>query len=716
MIEKVYGKSKNPTAIQSLMEQLDSMTLSGTLYIGYPILASADETILIEALLITDQTGLVVFATPESPSTPRTPEEWDKVREQQDRLYFVLYYNLGKHSNLRKGRELGIPINVVTFFPVDLEIPEDLDIKVASPTSLQSVLTNCEPCNSNYLRALQAALQRVTTIKPVKKRALVSRNGSKGSILKAIEREIANLDKWQKIAAIESPEGPQRIRGLAGSGKTIVLALKASYLHAHNPDWNIILTFHTRSLYQQLIDLVRRFSYEHSNDEPNFEKLRIMHSWGSSQKQGVYAEMAVQLGTTPRDFLFAKSAYGITNAFNGVCDELLSVAKQQASKPLYDAVLIDEAQDLPSSFFRLIYEFTKDPKRIVWAYDELQNLSSFSMPAISDMFGFDAIGNQRVKLANSPGQPREDVILPVCYRNTPWALTLAHAIGLGIYRQGGLVQHFDEPSLWTEIGYELVSGKLEPGQRALLRRKRESYPNYFEEYLSAEDAVTCNVFADEIEQVEWLANNILKNFAADELEADDILVILPDPITAKGKANFVMEALNRKNISSHLAGVTTSQDEIFTSGSVAISNIYRAKGNEAPMVYILNCQHCFEGYELIKVRNILFTAITRSRAWIRLCGFGPAMELFKAEVELVRNNKFNLDFQIPTAEQLKKMSMIHRDRTEGERARIDQGVKGLKQFIKLLKDGEMAIENLPADMQNDIRNYLRIQEESGNDY
>jgi Resolvase, N terminal domain len=42
--------------------------------------------------------------------------------------------------------------------------------------------------------------------------------------MKIIEREIANLDRWQKRAAIETPKGPQRIRGLACSGKTIVLA------------------------------------------------------------------------------------------------------------------------------------------------------------------------------------------------------------------------------------------------------------------------------------------------------------------------------------------------------------------------------------------------------------------------------------------------------------------------------------------------------------
>mgnify|MGYP000671285191 CR=1 FL=1 len=49
--------------------------------------------------------------------------------------------------------------------------------------------------------------------------------------LKAIEDQISCLDKYQSKAVIETVEGVQRIRGLAGSGKTIVLALKVAYLY-----------------------------------------------------------------------------------------------------------------------------------------------------------------------------------------------------------------------------------------------------------------------------------------------------------------------------------------------------------------------------------------------------------------------------------------------------------------------------------------------------
>jgi len=94
-------------------------------------------------------------------------------------------------------------------------------------------------------------------------------------------------------------------------------------------------------------------------------KSPVMHSWGGSDRDGVYSELANRVGMTPRDFLAATNQFGRRNAFGGSCRELLVAVEQQKVQPLYDAVLIDEAQDLPEAFFRLVYHFAKDPKRII---------------------------------------------------------------------------------------------------------------------------------------------------------------------------------------------------------------------------------------------------------------------------------------------------------------------------------------------------------------
>src|SRR5262249_51434743 len=252
------------------------------------------------------------------------------------------------------------------------------------------------PLDERFLKPLEAAVQRVTTIKPAKKRANAMSSDSRGTVLRQIEREIANLDRWQKRAAIESSDGPQRIRGLAGSGKTIVLAQKAAYFHAQYPDWIIAVTFQTRSLFQQFKDLIRRFSFEHINDEPDWTKLRVLHAWGSSDRDGVYTEIASGAGLVRRDFNYGQAMFGRDDAFSGVCAEILSATANMKVVPIYDAVLIDEAQDLPPSFFQLVYRFTHAPKRIVWAYDELQKLSESGMPSTDELFGKDESHRPRV--------------------------------------------------------------------------------------------------------------------------------------------------------------------------------------------------------------------------------------------------------------------------------------------------------------------------------
>ena len=125
--------------------------------------------------------------------------------------------------------------------------------------------------------------------------------------------------------------------------------------------------------------------------------------------------------------------------------------------PQYDAILVDEAQDFSPSFLRLCYEMLQPPKRLVYAYDELQNLRSQSLPSPEEIFGLAEDGTPKVRFKPfEEGQPQQDIILEKCYRNSRPALVTAHALGFGIYRnppapkESGIVQMFDQSSLWHD--------------------------------------------------------------------------------------------------------------------------------------------------------------------------------------------------------------------------------------------------------------------------
>lgn len=701
-LDIVYGDSRNRSATDSLAQSLSEALDQGTLYLGYPVLASADEQVEIDGLLVTRDHGLVAFLLA---GMPQSSDDWPDLIEAQDRLFGVLESNLGRHEGLRVRRKLAVNVETVTVFPSSIVAPEGAEGHYARIDEVAGIVESLPGVSDEVERALHAALQRVTTIKPAKKRSDVKSATSRGAKMKVIERGIANLDEWQKKAAIETPEGPQRIRGLAGSGKTVVLALKAAYLHSRHPRWRIAMTFASRALYQQIDDLTTRFSFEYSNDKPDPEHLQILHTWGSYSKPGVYSAIAASMGVTPRDFNYAQAIHGRDDAFKGVCRELLDIAERGEFKPIFDVLLIDEAQDLPPEFFQLVYRFTK--KRVVWGYDELQRLSEAAMPTTDELFGTGARGESLVILQNRDKEPREDIVLPICYRNTPWALATAHALGFGIYREGGLIQHFDDPLMWGDIGYKLNHGQLASGEYVDLERKGDSYPKYFPQLLDPEDAVLLQSFEDELSHDRWIAQQIKTNLTTDELEHDDILIVLPDAYSSKSRAQRLTRTLKQFDIDSHLVGVGSSVDEVFRKGSVALAHIYRAKGNEAPMVYVIDAQQAAATFNAVTRRNTLFTAITRSRAWVRITGFGDGMDVIRKEVQQVRNADFKLRFNIPTPPELAALRRVNRDRSGTDEASIKRATAGLQTFVDAYEDQKIDFYDLPAPLRTRLAKQLR---------
>lgn len=706
MLDITYGDTKNSGIVAALVKALEATELTGDLFIGYPVLGSVDGRIEVDALLVTQQHGLVAIDLKSASFHSFDDNNADQLIARQDDIYVSLENKLKAYSSLRAGRHLAFDINVVSVLP-DVQGDHERDGHyIATADSLVEIIDDFDGIDTDLHKALNAALQHTATIRPKKRRAQVAQPDSRGATMRHIEAAIANMDAWQKKAAIEFPEGPQRIRGLAGSGKTIVLAQKAAILHAKFPDWDIAVTFQTRSLYQQFRNLIDRFYRELTLDDPDWDRLSVLHAWGSVASEGLYYEVARSIGHPVKDFSYAKARYGYDRAFEGICAELLQDLGKRGNAKEYDVVLIDEAQDFPQPFFEIVYHATKEPHRIVWAYDELQNLGDYTMPPASELFGSRDDGKPRVELANEEDAPQQDIVLPICYRNTRWALTMAHGTGFGVYREKGLVQFFDAPELWDDIGYRFLKGKPRGGVDVSVERKPNSSPAYFDERLSAADAVRIEQFASAERQYKWVADQIRINIEQDELDPDDIMVVFCSPMTIRADSASMARALARVSINSHVPGVTSSRDEIFQQNSVALTGIYRAKGNEAPLVYVVNADYCYDGFELSKRRNILFTAMTRSRAWVRVCGVGSRMERLASEAKRVIDNDYRLNFKYPTKDEIAKIKRLHRDMPEAEKQAIENDLEGLMRLLKRVEEGEIDPDHLPNNIRNAIRRML----------
>lgn len=214
-LQVIRGETKNRTVGEALADRLGAAGVSGDLYLGYPVLSTADERVAVDALLASVSYGVVAFQIADS--LPSSEDAWTQVVAEQNRLYAVLESQLGKHTALRRGRHLAFTIYTVTVFPSKpTGMPDELLADAADGVycgleELTSELANFESVTSDLMQSIQAALQRVATLRPTNKRANVRSDSSRGAVLKEIEKSIANLDQWQNWAAIEMPEGPQRI-------------------------------------------------------------------------------------------------------------------------------------------------------------------------------------------------------------------------------------------------------------------------------------------------------------------------------------------------------------------------------------------------------------------------------------------------------------------------------------------------------------------------
>ena len=482
-------------------------------------------------MLVSPTKGLVLFSVVEGKNLP-------DYAEIQDEGFNKMQAKLLQHQSLIRKRKLLVDIHTLTFAPavVQFGVAEDEDHLVCNADNLTTTIDKLEASDPDIFPALVSVIQAISTLRRGRKKRELHNAHSRGTKIKTLEDSIANLDSRQSAAVVETFEGVQRIRGLAGCGKTIVLALKVAYLHAKHRDWMIGVTFNTRSLKKQFENLITTFVLEQANEEPDWDKIRILNAWGAPggiERTGIYFEFCRDHGVEYLDFGTAKNRFGSDKAFESACDIALQGVKQFV--PKYDAILVDEAQDFAPNFLLLCYEYLKAPKRLVYAYDELQNLGNRSLPPAEDIFGKNADGIPRVVMHPSEvGKPKQDIILNTCYRNSRPVLSTAHALGFGIYRKNGLVQIFENKNLWFDIGYQESDGEIRDGELVTLTRTPESSPQFLEQHSSLDDLIQFKVFETAEAQTAWLVAEIRRNLTEDELIPDDIVVINPDPLKNEG--------------------------------------------------------------------------------------------------------------------------------------------------------------------------------------
>ncbi|MCC0178993.1 pentapeptide repeat-containing protein [Waterburya agarophytonicola K14] len=477
-------------------------------------------------------------------------------------------------------------------------------------------------------------------------RYLPCRKNSRRHVITQVRSRLTQLDLQQEKIAKQIPNGMQRIRGIAGSGKTVLLCQKAALMSVKYPEWQIALVFFSRSLYdsitQQVDKWIRHYTQDKTSYHPQKSNLKILHAWGSKQQPGFYSTICKAVAYLPLAVPFTTSKKP-NEALAEACVELL---ENRTIPQLFDAVLIDEAQDLIANnwkyqdkqpFYWLVYQSLRpvnsihpEQRRLIWAYDELQSLDSLNLPEPREMFG-EELGHLVTGKYNQ--QINKTEIIYRCYRTPHQVIFTAHAIAMGLLRKKGIITGSKDVEEWQALGYKISQGDRDKS-KFILKRESHNSPNIINE-LCQEDTIHFDRFTSRQQELTVLAQKIEQNLNRDNLQPDReiLIIVLGEYYDTTSLVKQTATFLINQGINIYLPSQSNfnrldtppeqrNYNQFWYPGAITISTIYRAKGQEADMVYLIGLDNIARHESNLYLRNQLLVALTRTRAWVNISGIG----------------------------------------------------------------------------------------------
>ena len=616
------------------------------LYHAFPLYRD-DEWGLVRAdcVLVSRRHGVVPFALSSDGGT-LGPAARLRCQEVAEAVPSHIQSRLVKNRSLRAGpTRLAFDITPVAFAPLADQALGDFGLPVLRTEAeigefLQSV--SAEMTDEQFRELLATIEGAKGLIRPRKRDLADHPPTSKGHQAQLLEAAITLFDEQQKKSMMGPVNGPQRIRGLAGSGKTVVMAMKVALILLQNPDARIAYTFYTRSLHQHVKRLITRFYRQFDDRDPDWENnVHVLHGWGGQDAPGLYAVACKRHGVQP--ISYTQAAMRTTeDKFGFVCQNLLD---QVPIRPIYDYIFVDEGQDFPLSFVRLCHRLAEGG-RFVLAYDDLQTIWHAKTPSSAEIFS-----------SNTAGQPlasfEEDIILHKCYRNPREVLVTAHALGFGIYGRR-IVQMLDSRDHWEDVGYRIKSGSFVEGEEMVVERPPENSLTLISDRNPPDEIVKASHAESFQAEVGGVVAGVVSD-VADGLRPEDILVVCVDDRSAKQYLADVERELRAHQIAcNNLHGDSFGIRDFAVDGRVTLSTVHKAKGNEAFMVYVVGSDATMH-FTDVRKRNMLFTALTRAKGWVRVSGVGEGAASCAAEVGAALARFPSLVFRYPAPGELKLM-------------------------------------------------------------
>lgn len=252
---------------------------------------------------------------------------------------------------------------------------DDLDFDVADKEArlmfekkLRGLFTQWfefEPLTFSHIKLLRKAIWPELIVKPIQQ-----------PLFTVDPTDWKLLDLQQEDFAKSLGEGHHLIKGVAGSGKTLILAYRARYLHKLRKDWNILFVCYNKSLKNYVRKILASLI-----DNEDFRKIDIFHFHELVSKKTGMSAARLQ-GETDQDW---DSRLG-TNL-------LISAKNNMIHGHKYDAIMIDEAQDFSTEWLKGIRHMLGKTDIITIALDPAQDI--YGRHRVWKEAGIEIVGGRR---------------------------------------------------------------------------------------------------------------------------------------------------------------------------------------------------------------------------------------------------------------------------------------------------------------------------------
>ncbi|WP_369712627.1 DEAD/DEAH box helicase [Leptotrichia sp. HSP-342] len=637
-----YFNSEVKEKISNIIVLLKKKEIQYNIYYGYPIIDENDKKSYVKGIIILENKIILLYENQE---------------EKEVYGSCLMNYLTLDNSLFKITRNYDKYVEEIDLF----EFNEEYLNKVIKDKKIKFEI--------DEIRKINRAIQKAYNLSSDDDREVSSKD-TLGYKLKERNTYIGNYDSTQFNMVESDIKTHQRIRGLAGSGKTILMLKKIARTHYMYPKLDLAFIFYTKSLKEDVIKKFKRFYKDYDRfNEPNMQKVKIYHAWGGKGNKGFYSEICELINCSPLTYGDLKNQ---TDPFDFACKELLMKLDENENNNFFDMIFIDEAQDFSLSFFKLCLKVLKKEVAeiknriktgfLIYAYDELQSLrEDVTIPTKNQIFG------KNIEC--------EDINLSISYRTPVEILVSAHAIGLGVYRkienneEISLVNFVDKKTL-VDMGYINENGEINEGEKVKLKRIEEKKGIEIDKPLS---------FETENDEYTAVVENILELLENQDVKTQDIMIIdLDQHYLQRDYEEFskifyekISEKEKLKNISLNLVD-KNNPNRVKIENCITYTTIYRAKGNEANLVFVLNCDSISLSSRNSVARNKIFTAMTRAKWKVWL--YGKEMNEYSYEIEKVKESDYKLEFIYPTKEQRKKIKQLG-DKEEKDKSNVEEIAK-----------------------------------------